>query len=205
VEIVEDPGDEIAPEFVRYEHAKTNNGHRTLKDSWRGGDGGGNNNEPPTTGGNVNPDDEIPDDPTVQNQFRDSVRQLREDNNLTSNRQMERNVADATYNINGQTGELPAISGPPTREPPGFTQGPEPGNNHFEPIATGNNPRTNDSEYKILEKIADDHWGDDPDVRAQVTGEIRLYTELPPCSSCSNVIGQFQKAFPNIKIFVGWG
>ena len=149
----------------------------------------------------MNPDDGIPNDPTVQDQFRGKVRQIREDNNLTSNRQMSKNVADAIYDINGQTGELPAISGP---ERDGFTDGPIAGNNHFDPLGTGRNPRTKDSEYKILEKIADDHWSDDPLERAQVAGEIRLYTELKPCESCTDVIRQFERAFPNIKISIGW-
>ncbi|MFG6965439.1 deaminase domain-containing protein [Burkholderia pseudomallei] len=31
---------------------------------------------------------------------------------------------------------------------------------------------------------------------------INLFTERPPCTSCSNVIQQFQNKYPNIKINV---
>ncbi|WP_076893414.1 deaminase domain-containing protein, partial [Burkholderia pseudomallei] len=35
-----------------------------------------------------------------------------------------------------------------------------------------------------------------------VSGVINLFTERPPCTSCSNVIQQFQNKYPNIKINV---
>ena len=146
-------------------------------------------------------DDGITNDPTVQDQFRGKVRQIREDNNLTSNRQMQRNIANATYDINGQADELLAISGP---EKGGFTDGPTVGNSHFQPPGYRDNSGTMDSEYKVLEKIADDYWSNDPAERARVTGEIRLYTELKPCLSCRDVIQQFKEAFPNLEIYVGW-
>ena len=33
-------------------------------------------------------------------------------------------------------------------------------------------------------------------------GKIKLFTELPPCSSCSSVIAQFTEKYPNIIIEV---
>ena len=57
-------------------------------------------------------------------------------------------------------------------------------------------PRFHDTEAKILEDIA-----------AQITdsnigGTIYLYSELPCCQSCSNIILEFRKMFPNIKLNV---
>ena len=32
----------------------------------------------------------------------------------------------------------------------------------------------------------------------QIKGNITLFTELPPCDSCSNIIEEFKRMFPNI-------
>ena len=65
----------------------------------------------------------------------------------------------------------------------------------------GQNPvllnRSADSEAKILNNIAA-QLGDN----ASVSGVVNLLTERAPCSSCSNVIYQFQKKYPNIVINV---
>ncbi|WP_225550221.1 deaminase domain-containing protein [Enterococcus sp. S22(2020)] len=34
------------------------------------------------------------------------------------------------------------------------------------------------------------------------SGSIDLYTELPACQSCSNIILEFRKKFPNIELNV---
>ncbi len=143
------------------------------------------------------------DDPEIQSTGRAEVQQIRDDNNLNSNRQMGRNIAVADYEINGNTGEMKGISGP---EKEGFVNAPAPGENHLTPTDSGKGYiAATDSEYKILENIADEYWSDDPNARARVTGEIRLYTERKPCPSCIKVIQQFEKLFPNIHIIVGWG
>jgi WXG100 family type VII secretion target len=173
-------------------------------DGGDGGDGGGDGGSGGDggDGGDDGGDDGLENDPEVQSQGKAEVQQIREENNLTSNRQMNRNIATSNYDIDGETGEMKAISGP---EKEGFVDGPGEGENHFDPPGTGENPRTADTEYKILEKIADDYWSDDPAERAQVSGEIRLYSERIPCTSCQDIISQFEEAFPNIRIIVGWG
>ncbi|KGW79418.1 hypothetical protein Y046_5149 [Burkholderia pseudomallei MSHR2990] len=57
--------------------------------------------------------------------------------------------------------------------------------------------RNVDSEAKILNNVAA-QLGDN----TSVSGVINLFTERPPCTSCSNVIQQFQNKYPNIKINV---
>ena len=59
-------------------------------------------------------------------------------------------------------------------------------------------PRFNDTEAKILEDI--DSQITDP----QIKGKITLFTELPPCDSCSNIIEEFKRMFPNIQVDVLW-
>lgn len=55
--------------------------------------------------------------------------------------------------------------------------------------------RAFDSEVKILEDIATRYTS-----TPNVSGRITLVSERPFCMSCSDVIKQFQKQFPNIKI-----
>lgn len=59
-------------------------------------------------------------------------------------------------------------------------------------------PRFNDTEAKILEDIASQIT--DP----QIKGKITLFTELPPCDSCSDIIEEFKRMFPNIQVDVLW-
>ncbi|MEK5030000.1 deaminase domain-containing protein [Paenibacillus sp. FSL R7-0302] len=57
-------------------------------------------------------------------------------------------------------------------------------------------PRFNDTEAKILEDIASQIK--DPNVK----GQIDLFTELDACQSCSNLIMEFRRKFPNIQLNV---
>ncbi|WP_407944311.1 deaminase domain-containing protein [Paenibacillus durus] len=57
-------------------------------------------------------------------------------------------------------------------------------------------PRFNDTEAKILEDIASQIK--DPNVK----GRIDLFTELDACQSCSNLIMEFRRKFPNIQLNV---
>lgn len=55
-------------------------------------------------------------------------------------------------------------------------------------------PRYNDTEAKILENIA-----------AQITdfnvsGTINLYSELDCCQSCTNIIFEFRRKYPNVEL-----
>lgn len=56
--------------------------------------------------------------------------------------------------------------------------------------------RTVDTEYKILEEMVA-HLPD-----TSVKGRVKLYTDLPPCASCWNVILQFLAEYPNIQMQV---
>ncbi|WP_429955336.1 deaminase domain-containing protein [Enterococcus sp. AZ192] len=56
--------------------------------------------------------------------------------------------------------------------------------------------RFHDTEAKILEDIASKIKD------SNASGSIDLYTELPACQSCSNIILEFRKKFPNIELNV---
>ena len=56
-------------------------------------------------------------------------------------------------------------------------------------------PRYNDAEAKILEDITS-RIKDTPDIK----GKINLYTEKACCQSCSNLILEFKRKFPNIEL-----
>ncbi len=55
-------------------------------------------------------------------------------------------------------------------------------------------PRYHDTEAKILGDIASQI--ENPDI----SGKINLYSELPCCQSCSNIILEFRMKFPNIQL-----
>ena len=57
-------------------------------------------------------------------------------------------------------------------------------------------PRYQDTEAKILEDIASQIKD------RNVSGTINLYSELPCCQSCSNIIMEFRRTFPNIELNV---
>ncbi|WP_308423111.1 deaminase domain-containing protein, partial [Paenibacillus marchantiophytorum] len=57
-------------------------------------------------------------------------------------------------------------------------------------------PRFNDTEAKILEDIASQIKD------TNVKGQIDLFTELDACQSCSNLIMEFRRKFPNIQLNV---
>ena len=56
--------------------------------------------------------------------------------------------------------------------------------------------RTVDTEYKILEDMVSRL--PDPTVK----GRVKLYTDLPPCASCWNVMKQFMAEFTNVHVQV---
>ena len=57
-------------------------------------------------------------------------------------------------------------------------------------------PRYHDTEAKILEDIASQIK------EPNISGTINLFTERPPCESCSNIIEEFKEKFPNIELNV---
>lgn len=56
--------------------------------------------------------------------------------------------------------------------------------------------RVVDTEYKILEDMA----ARLPDT--SVKGRVKLYTDLPPCASCWNVMKQFMAEYTNVNVSV---
>ncbi|QAX84764.1 filamentous hemagglutinin [Pseudomonas sp. DTU12.3] len=105
-----------------------------------------------------------------------------------------RNIAVAEYSIDGRSAELVGVSGLAKR--PGTVDVPE--KQVFDTIQTGNNPRTMDSEYKILSNLADK-------LTPSSQGVVNIYSELPICVSCSGVISQFQQRFPGVIVNVETG
>lgn len=68
-------------------------------------------------------------------------------------------------------------------------------------VRTGSDFRKYDTEFKILEDFAQNNIQN-----PQVQGYINLYTERPPCDSCTNVItSQFAQRFPNMQVRVYHG
>ncbi|KAF6563631.1 hypothetical protein G9G63_12905 [Paenibacillus sp. EKM202P] len=66
------------------------------------------------------------------------------------------------------------------------------------PDAEGNiYMRDGDTEYKILNDVAD-RLGDNHNA----SGNIKLFTEKDTCGSCNEIIQQFDKEYPNVKIEV---
>ncbi|MFE4623439.1 RHS repeat-associated core domain-containing protein [Streptomyces mirabilis] len=61
--------------------------------------------------------------------------------------------------------------------------------------ATGKNARENDTEYKMLTYIANSLGGP-----SDVRGSLTLYSTQQACFSCTSVIGQFARDFPNIRM-----
>jgi len=107
-----------------------------------------------------------------------------------------KNIAIAEFEIGGDTDELIAISGRSTR--PGTVGLPQqPIFVTFE-IPPGHS-RAYDSEYKLLEELGS-RYAQTPDVE----GTINLFTERSPCDSCTNVIAQFRRRFPNIILTVNY-
>ncbi|WP_434422040.1 SpvB/TcaC N-terminal domain-containing protein [Nannocystis pusilla] len=100
-----------------------------------------------------------------------------------------RNIAVADISVNGKSSSVTAGSGP---SPAGTS--PHPTRPVFKAQATGNNPRTLDSEKKLLEEFAAQH-------PTNASGTVRLFTERPPCVSCSDIIkSQFNKLYPNVTL-----
>lgn len=108
-----------------------------------------------------------------------------------------KNIAFANFQIGSDSGELIAVSGQSTRPKTVglpvttiFTT--------FE-VPPGHS-RAYDSEYKLLEELAS-RYVQTPAIQ----GTVDLFTERPPCASCSFVIKQFGQQFPYITLTVNHG
>jgi hypothetical protein len=60
--------------------------------------------------------------------------------------------------------------------------------------------RNTDSEFKMLNKLADDLGGVKGKTYSDVPGTLKIVSENPYCASCQGVIQQFSEMFPNIEI-----
>ena len=106
----------------------------------------------------------------------------------------KKNISFANFQIESDSDELIAVSGQNTR--PGTVDLPEqPFFETFE-VPAGHS-RAYDSEYKLLEELAS-RYAQMPEAQ----GTVNLFTERPPCASCSSVIEQFRLRFPNIRLTV---
>jgi RHS repeat-associated protein len=114
----------------------------------------------------------------------------------------KRNIAAAEVSIDGQDPYvLSSVSGDAERAGTVPSVG-SPGNpQRFIPQVTGNNTRFSDTEFKLLNSIAN-RLGPSSD---SITGTIHLHSELPMCDSCSSVVSQFRETFPNIDLNVTTG
>lgn len=122
-----------------------------------------------------------------------SLDKIRQEYNVAGGR----NIAFAVFQIGNDSGKLIGISGKSTR--PGTVELPtQPFFKTF-PVPDGHS-RAYDSEYKLLEELAS-RYGQMPNIE----GTVDLYTERPPCDSCSSVIKQFCRLFPNILLTVNHG
>jgi hypothetical protein len=105
-----------------------------------------------------------------------------------------KNIALADFVLGNEPNSLVAVSGQVTR--PGTVGLPNsPIFQTFE-VPPGHS-RAYDSEYKLLEELAARY-----DQTPRVAGQVYLFTERPPCASCSFVIEQFRQRFPNITLTV---
>ncbi|WP_198675816.1 RHS repeat-associated core domain-containing protein [Kribbella monticola] len=102
----------------------------------------------------------------------------------------DRNLAVAQFSIDGESGQMAAVSGVAPRA--GFVGMPK---NPMFWRGSGDLRRASDTEWKILEKVAS---------MSQSTsrGTVSMYSERTVCPSCSDVINQFKWRFPNINIQV---
>ncbi len=105
-----------------------------------------------------------------------------------------RNIAFADVQIDGKFQRFTGISGKASR--PGTVGVPE--KRLFKTFEVSGYDRAFDSEVKILEDIASR-------LSSNSSGTIRLFSERNFCPSCSGVVKQFKKMFPNIKLLIESG
>ncbi|HAK1573822.1 TPA: hypothetical protein H1082_002748 [Listeria monocytogenes] len=109
----------------------------------------------------------------------------------------EGNMAVADVRIEGLPNEFLAhskIHGPDSKGADLAQFSPTPENRLLESYTVDKFPRYNDTEAKILEDIASQIQ--DPNI----SGQIDLYTERATCQSCTNIILEFRRKYPNIKL-----
>jgi len=123
------------------------------------------------------------------------VEQIRQELGLTSNNAKDKNVSFANIDVKGEQLKRVSYSGKTSKE----GTAPVPQKRLFETTITREgNSRQLEAELKILEEFAAKY----SDRAQQVKGNIYLFSELPPCVSCTKVFEQFREMFPNVKLEV---
>ncbi|GIM58153.1 deaminase domain-containing protein [Capnocytophaga canimorsus] len=54
----------------------------------------------------------------------------------------------------------------------------------------------------MLNKLAKDLGAEKGKIYAHITGELKIVSENPYCTSCQGVIQQFNKMSPNVKLIL---
>jgi hypothetical protein len=62
--------------------------------------------------------------------------------------------------------------------------------------------RNTDSEYKMLNRLANELNGIKGKTYKEITGELKIASERPYCPSCQGVIQQFNEMYPNVKLIL---
>jgi hypothetical protein len=62
--------------------------------------------------------------------------------------------------------------------------------------------RNTDSEYKMLNKLAEDLGAKVAGKYPAIKGELKIISENPYCASCTGIIQQFNEMFPNVKLIL---
>ena len=109
----------------------------------------------------------------------------------------KQNIAFADFEVDGQKWTQYANSGEVSKK----GTSPVPENRFFKTGADGGYDRLYDSEVKLFEEFAAKY----ANRASEVKGTIYVFTERPPCGSCTDVIPQFRKMFPNVRIEVSSG
>ena len=127
------------------------------------------------------------------------VEQVRNDLGMTSKNARDKNVAIADFRDFNVEVPVARIANSGDFSKPGTASFPQ--ETLFKTTPTGKNQRTNEAEHKILEEFATKYASRAKDVR----GTIRIFSELPPCPSCTDIFRQFREMFPNVKLEVVGG
>ncbi|MDO4230398.1 MAG: deaminase domain-containing protein, partial [Capnocytophaga sp.] len=62
--------------------------------------------------------------------------------------------------------------------------------------------RTTDSEYKMLNRLANELGAKKGKIYPHIKGELKIVSERAYCPSCQGIIQQFNEIFPNIKLIL---
>lgn len=130
-------------------------------------------------------------DPNIIEQSSSTIAQIRNANGIGASR----NIGFLQGQINGQTIN-PLNPGNFRVSNDGLNSAPI-----FEPSFVARHVRDLDSEFKLLDDLAQSLGGTSPSgVYPQITGDIRLVSEKAFCASCSRVITEFSNMFPNVNL-----